>query len=137
MIRSMFRNSMPAALAVGMIVCGAVVAQNQGNVQKLDAAALANAPTVGQLVVDSDGTLHFGPRTVPPAALASPEARQAYTRQMMQRAQASAAKGGLASVRTTGANPTSGAGAGKAAALKIYPVVEEELKIGGVGVTVY
>ena len=54
---------------------------------------------VPQMLVDSDGTLHFGPRTVPPAALESAEARRSYTRQMLQRAQTSAARGGLASAR--------------------------------------
>jgi len=38
------------------------------------------------MVVDSDGTLHFGPRTVPPPTLESAEARQSYARQMFARA---------------------------------------------------
>ena len=84
-------------IALGLAVC-ALIAQNQA--PKLDPSVLTAAPTVPQMIVDSDGTLHFGPRTVPPPALESPEARAAYTRQMMQKAQASAAKGGMASART-------------------------------------
>ena len=96
------------------------------------------SPVVPQMVVDTDGTLHFGPRTVPPPALESPEARRSYTRQMVQRAQSSAARGGLVSVRILdGLAAPATAGRSKETALKIYPVVEESQKIGGVGVTVY
>jgi len=52
------------------------VAQSYEKVQKRDTDVLVNAPTVPQMVVDADGTLHFGPRTVPLRALANPEARQ-------------------------------------------------------------
>lgn len=119
-----------------IISCLALVAQSQMKVQKLDTAVLADAPVVPQMVVDSDGTLLFGPRTVPLPALASPEARQAYTRQMLQRAQAAAANGGPASVRGDASLPPA-PDASKTAALQIYPVVEESQKIGGVGVTLY
>jgi len=88
------------------------------------------------MVVDPDGTLHFGPRTVPPPALASPESRQVYIREMLQRAQASAGRG-LAFARTTETVAAPAPGWSKAAALQIYPVVEESQKIGGVGVTIY
>jgi hypothetical protein len=116
-----------------------VLAQSQKKDQKLDPAVLSDAPNVPQMVVDSDGTLHFGPRTVPLPALASSEARRAYTRQMLQRGQSSAARGGLASVRITETNAAMPmtAGGSKEAALKIYPVVEESQRIGGVGVTIY
>jgi len=89
------------------------------------------------MLVDSDGALHFGPRTVPLPALASQEARETYTRQILQRAQTSAPRGGLASVRATAPPPAPAPGRSKETALKIYPVVEESQKIGGVGVTVY
>jgi pimeloyl-ACP methyl ester carboxylesterase len=57
---------------------------------------------------------------------------------MVQRAQMSAGRGGLASVRTLEAHPAPAtAGGSKESALKIYPVVEESQKIGGVGVTIY
>ena len=120
------------------IACCAVVAQSPRTAQGPDSAALADAPTVPRMLVDSDGTLHFGPRTVPPPALASPETRRAYTRQMLQKAQTSAGRGGLAAARLLEGNPMPPApAASKQAALGIYPVVEEGQKIGGVGVTIY
>jgi hypothetical protein len=125
-------------LAAFVVGCCAVVAQSQRKEQKIDPAVLADAPAVPEMVVDSDGTLHFGPRTVPPPALDSPEARRSYARQMMQRAQASATRGGLASLRILEGNPPTAAVAGsKQTALKNYSVVEESQKIGGVGVTIY
>jgi len=128
----------PALLTASVIGCCVLVAQNQKTQPKIDPAVLADAPVVPQMVVDSDGTLHFGPRTVPPPALESPEARRSYTRQMLQRAQTSAARGGLASVRIVeGHAAPAAAGGSKQAALQIYPVVEESSKIGGVGVTIY
>jgi hypothetical protein len=126
---------LPAALG---IACCALVAQSRNDVRKLDAPVLIAAPNVPQMIVDSDGTLHFGPRTVPPAALESAEARRSYTRQMMQKAQASAAKGGLASARLVEGNPEPPPlGVSKETALKIYGVTQESSKIGGVGVTIY
>jgi epsilon-lactone hydrolase len=121
-----------------VIACCAGVALSQQREQKLDPAVLADAPVVPQMLVDSDGTLHFGPRTVPPPALESPEARRSYTRQMVQRAQMSAGRGGLASVHVLDGHPAPTAvGRSKETALKTYPVVEENQKIGGVGVTIY
>jgi epsilon-lactone hydrolase len=136
----MHTKTVRAALIIGTLVvlsCYGLVAQSQKAEQKLDPAVLADAPTVPQMVVDPDGTVHFGPRTVPLPALASPEARQLYTRQMLQRAQASAARGGLASARTSEALAPPEPNRSKETALKIYPVVEETQKIGGVGVTIY
>ena len=80
-----------ALVLIPALVIGSwgLVAQTQRKEQKLDPDVLADAPVVPQMVVDSDGTLHFGPRTIPPAALESSEARVAYTRQMLQRAQTS------------------------------------------------
>ena len=137
-MRLIARRPALTLLAAG-VVCCAVVAQSQKQARKLDTAVLLDAPNVPQMVVDSDGTLHFGPRTVPLPALASPEARRAYTRQMLQRGQSSAARGGLASVRITETNAAMPmtAGGSKEAALKIYRVLEESQKIGGVGVTIY
>ena len=91
------RSSAGALMASGIIACYALLAQSQKKEQKFDTAVLVEAPIVPQMVVDSDGTLHFGARTVPLPALASKEARDAYTRQMLQRAQTSAGRGGLAS----------------------------------------
>jgi len=101
-VRRIWRGTLLVSLAASLIFCCAAVAQNEKGDQKPDTAALVDAPVVPQMVVDSDGTLHFGSRTVPLPALASPEARQAYTLRMLQRAQSSAGRGGgLASVRTT------------------------------------
>jgi hypothetical protein len=135
-MRWIARSTALPLLAAGIMVCCTVIARSQSQDRKLDTAVLLDAPNVAQMVVDSDGTLHFGPRTVPPPALSSPEARQAYIRQMLQRAQASAAKGGLASARPGAASVAPGPNS-KETALKIYPVVEESQKIGGVGVTIY
>ncbi len=137
MKRSIARTCAVFSLTAFVIGYCAVVAQSQNNVKKIDPAVLADAPVVPQLLVDSDGTLHFGPRTIPPPALESPEARSSYARQMLQRAQASAARGGLASARIVAAPPPPAAGGSKETALKIYPVMEETQKIGGVGVTIY
>jgi len=125
-------------LLAGFTMNYVAVGQNPTQAPKLDPAVLVDAPTVPQMVVDSDGTLHFGPRTVPPPSLASPEARQSYTRQMLRRAQTSSGRGGLAVARILEGNPAAtAAGGSKETALKIYPVVEENKKIAGVGVTVY
>lgn len=138
MTRSPVRSlsfALPAALG---IACCALIAQSRNDVRKLDAAVLIAAPAVPQMIVDSDGTLHFGPRTDPPAALESPEARRSYTRQMIEKAQASAAKGGLASARMVEGSPEPPPlGGSKETALKIYGVTEESSKIGGVGVIIY
>ena len=138
MIQLITRAHALGVLAAGVVACCAVLAQSQKKDQKLDPAVLSDAPNVPQMVVDSDGTLHFGSRTVPLPALASPEARRAYTRQMLQQGQSSAARGGLASVRVTETDAAMPITAGGSkAALKIYLVVEESQRIGGVGVTIY
>jgi monoterpene epsilon-lactone hydrolase len=137
LIRLIARHPALALLAAGVVTGCAIVAHSQGTAQKFDTAVLVDAPNVPQMVVDSDGTLHFGPRTVPLPTLASQEARETYTRQMLQRAQTSAARGGLAAVRITGANAAAEPGRSKETALKIYPVVEESQKIGGISVTIY
>ena len=125
--------------AAFVVACCLVTAQNQKPAEKLDTAILVHGPLVPQMLVDSDGTLHFGPRTVPPPALESPEARSSYTRQMLQRAQTSASRDGLASARILeGHAPPVAPDGSKETALQIYPVeVESSQKIGGVGVTIY
>jgi monoterpene epsilon-lactone hydrolase len=137
LIRLIARKPALAVLATGVVACCVVVAQSQHKAQKLDTAVLVDAPHVAQMVVDPDGVLHFGPRTVPLPALASPEARLAYTRQMLQRAQSSAARDGLASARASEVIAAPLPGRSKETALKIYPVVEQSDKIGGIGVTIY
>jgi hypothetical protein len=107
---------LPAAF---VIACWLLAGQNPRTDLKLDTAVLADAPAVPQMVVDSDGTLHFGPRTVPPPALQSAEARLSYTRQMLQKAQTSAGRSGLASARILPGKPApAAAGGSKETALK-------------------
>jgi len=127
-------TAMVMAVPLASTVCAA---QDSNPPQKLDPAALTSAPTIPQMIVDPDGTLHFGPRTIPPPALNSDAARAAYIKMMVQHAQASAARGGLASAPAAEAPAPSPRGSSKAAALKAYPVVEESSTIGGVGVTIY
>jgi epsilon-lactone hydrolase len=125
-------------LFAACLACRLVSAQTPSPEQKLDPATLSSAPTIPQMLVDPDGTVHYGPRTLPPPVLNSPEARAAYAAQMTRHAQSSAARGGLASARSTEpAAPQTPGGGSKQAALKLYPVVEESSKIGGVGVTIY
>jgi len=114
-------------LDCGADTCCGVVAQSQKKEQKLHPSVLLDALNVPPMAVDSDGTLHFGPRTVPLPALSSPEARRSYTRQMWQRAQTSAARGGLASARILENTPPPAAGGSKETALKLYPVLEERI----------
>jgi monoterpene epsilon-lactone hydrolase len=130
-------RSFTSILLAAFIPCCAVVTQSQSREQNIGAAVPVDAPAVPQMVVDANGTLHFVPRTVPLPALASPEARRAYTEQMLRQAQASAAHGGQAFARSTKASAAPAPGWSKQAALKIYQVVEESQKIGGVGVTIY
>jgi len=125
------------SLVAAFIVCCALVAKSQTTEQSSNAAVPLDSPAIPQMVVDTDGTLHFGPRTVPLPALNSPEARSAYIRYMLQQAQISVARGGLASERSADAYPEPAPGWSKEAALKLYPVVEENRKIGGVNVTIY
>jgi epsilon-lactone hydrolase len=124
----------PTALLIALASI-AVSASCQSVAQTSDAPL--DAPPVAHLVVDADGSLHFGPRTVPPPALASPEARSVYTRQMLQRAQATAARNGIASSRVSNTIAPNAPDWSKQQALKIYPVVEENSNIGGIGVTIY
>jgi monoterpene epsilon-lactone hydrolase len=126
----MNKRSTCCNLLVGVVVTilssGAVIAQ--------DKAALAQAPIVPQMLVDADGTLHFGPRSLPPPALASAEARQAYADQMLDRARAA----GIGTTVPTSSDETrQRILRGKLAALKTYPVDEASEKIGGVNVTIY
>jgi epsilon-lactone hydrolase len=119
----------------------AVSANSQISAQTSDVPL--DSPPVAHFVVEADGSLHFGPRTVPPPALASPESRSIYTHQMLQRAQATAVRNGIASTHPSGTGNASdaiapnAAGWSKQEALKIYPVVEENSNIGGIGVTIY
>src|SRR5690349_15111393 len=114
-VRNSIAYAVTAMLMVVPVASSISVAQDPGSPQKLDAAALTGAPTIPQMIVDPDGTLHFGPRTVPPPALNSDQARAAYIKMMVQHAQASAARGGLASAPAAEAAAPSPRGWSKAA----------------------
>lgn len=126
-----------ASFASLLLLCCSVLASGQTTQQNSDTSVPLDAPTVPHLIVDTDGTLHFGARTIPPPALASPESRNVYIHQMLQRAQVSASHGGIASANTGETIAPNEREWSKKEALKIYPVTEQESKIGGVGVTIY
>lgn len=125
-------------LSAAVVLSGSVaLAQDKTESQTLDPSVLINAPEVPQMIVDTDGTLHFGPRTVPLPALTSQEAREAYTRQMLRQAKRSEANDGLASARTDEEIAVPEQNRSKKTALEIYPVAEESSEIGGIPVTIY
>jgi len=132
MIWSVGRFTLPL---LAIFACGVVLAQSQESQPSVTVPL--DSPKVTRMVVDSDGTLHFGARTVPLPVLNSPEAREAYTQLMLQHARASAARGGLASARTTDTVETAARTAVRDASLKRYPVTVEDSKIGGVNVTIF
>jgi hypothetical protein len=74
----------------------------------------SDATILPRMLVDSDGTLHFGPRSVPPPALESPDARRSYVPQML--AGADIRRPGRLGLRTNPGGQT---------------------RAGGVGVTIY
>ncbi|MBV9062473.1 MAG: hypothetical protein JOY77_06045, partial [Alphaproteobacteria bacterium] len=130
--------SVGRCLALGLsalFACGVVLAQSQES-QPATTVPL-DSPKVTRMVVDADGTLHFDARTVPMPVLNSPAARKAYTQLMLERARASAARGGLASARTTEIVETGAPDKAREASLKRYPVLVEDSKIGGVNVTIF
>jgi len=128
-------------LLAALLVCGAA-AEGVGQTPKpfISGAGAPpvplDSPSVTSEVVDNDGTLHFGARTVPLPQLNSPEARAAYTQQMLRAAAGSGRRGGLASTRSPQADAPQG-GRNNDASLKRYPVTVEESKIGGVAVTIF
>ena len=100
---------------------------------------LSRAPTLPEILVDADGTVHWGPRTISPAQMISAEARRVYADEISQRFRASAkrssdpaerAKAELNTIRELIA-------ASRQAALEVFPVKHEEQKIGGVAVSVF
>ena len=95
-------------------------------------ATLSQAPKLPEILVDSDGTVHWGPRTIPLPPLVSAEAKAAYAHQFSSEVEAIHAKRGLGDQAFTARIAAS-----KAAALKMYPVTSEDQKVGGVAVTLY
>ena len=114
------------SLAAVIVLAGVSNALAQENV------TLSQAPNLPEIVVDSDGTIHWGPRTIPPPPLASAEAKSAYAHQFESELKSVAAKRGLGD-QAFGVRIA----ASKAMALKMYPVTGEDQKVGGVAVTLY
>jgi len=77
-MRKLIARALTMTLTTALLASTTSIAQDPGDAKKPDATALTNAPTIPEMIVDPDGTLHFGPRTVPPPALYSDEARAAY-----------------------------------------------------------
>lgn len=73
-MRKLIARALTMTLSTALLASTASIAQDSSDAKKPDAAALANAPTIPEMIVDPDGALHFGPRTVPPPALNSDEA---------------------------------------------------------------
>ena len=98
---------------------------------------LSQAPVSPEVRVDRDGTVRWGPRTIPFAALASPESKKAYM--------------ALVDSAVGVTQPTDTKEFGKwfadhvqalfarekATALKLYPVEEQSLKLAGVEAVAY
>ena len=114
------------SLAMVIVLAGLSNASAQENVTPSQAA---NIPAT---VVDSDGTIHWGPRTIPPPPLASAEAKTAYAHQFWSEMKSLEAKRGLGD-QAFGARIA----ASKATALKMYPVSGEDQRVGGIAVTLY
>jgi hypothetical protein len=102
-------------------------------------AAQTAPPLVPQSSVAADGAITFGPRTIPPPAYASPEAKAAYARLWETRLEAyknrpsDPGKAAAASLAALGA----GIKADKAAALAMFPLDVQETTMGGVPVSIY
>jgi hypothetical protein len=91
------------------------------------------------MAVAADGTITFGPRSIPPPAYASPDAKAAYARLWRERLAAYAAL--PADPRRRAAAALAGLAAGiradKARALAMFPVDVKETTIAGVPVSIY
>ncbi len=114
-------------LMAALIVARA--AQDNGN--------LSQAPIAPKVQVDPDATAHFGPRTIPFARYVSRESRDAY----MALINSDLNTGQPSDPKEYGAWSTKHVqelfAREKATALKLYPVDEEESKVGGVNATIY
>jgi monoterpene epsilon-lactone hydrolase len=117
-------------VVMGILIAAAPWAQGQSTND------LSQAPLTPQVKVDDDGTVHWGPRTIPFAPLASTEAKQAYIWLVRF-----ALDGQPTDAKEFGpwfANHVPALFAReKSIALKLYPVTEQDQKIGGVDTTVY
>src|ERR1043166_5686790 len=122
------------AVVFSVITVLGIVALAQDKQDKTD---LSHAPTSPAVKVDPDATVHWGPRTIPFPRFASQESRDAYM--------------ALVNSAVNAGQPTDPKEYGpwaakrvqalfareKATALKLYPVDEENRKVGGVEATIY
>ena len=96
----------------------------------------AETPSVN---VDPDGTVHWGPRSIPPAMAASPEARQLYIEDMARNLSVGG-KPPTQDVTLATSSPQNPAARREARALeaaRLYPVDIEQSEIGGIPVSIY
>src|SRR6266404_1372674 len=102
-----------------------------------DAADLSKAPIIPSVLIDADGTVHLGPRTIPPTTLMSAEAKKVYAEMALKSYTAphQQKSGGSPSLDTQQAAQFFAQA--KALAIKKFPVDAEDTVIGGVKVSVY
>src|SRR5262249_32909468 len=101
---------------------------------------LSKAPIIPTVIVDADGTVHLGPRTIPPPTLESAEARKTYS-DMATKAWASTHSAKAAAAPTSGADVAQAMAQAmtqaRTTAIAKYPVDAEDTVIGGVKVSAY
>lgn len=102
-----------------------------------DDADLSNAPVAPQVRVDRDATVHWGARTIPFPRYVSRESRKAYMALIDSALNAGQPSDPKAYPAWAANRIRTLFGREKATALKLYPVDEEERKIGGVDASVY
>jgi epsilon-lactone hydrolase len=102
---------------------------------------MSKAPVIPSVLIDADGTVHLGPRTIPPVTLMSPEAKKVYAEMAVK---AWAATHSVKSAAPSPASPADMAQAmaqamtqARTTAIAKYPVDAEDTVIGGVKVSVY
>jgi epsilon-lactone hydrolase len=116
-------------LAVLLSTSAVCLAQNKPD--------LSQAPVPPQVEVDPDATLHWGPRTIPFARYASPESRAAYMALVNSAIHADQPTETKEYLTWAAAKVQNLFAREKAMALQLFPVNEEERKIGGVNATIY
>jgi len=117
--------------AVTIIVAAGTVCLAQ------DRTDLPQAPAVPDVKVDADATIHWGPRTLPFPAFASPESRNDYM-ELIHSALDSGQPTDPKEYPAWAAKRLEALFAReKAMALKLFPVDEEDRKVGGVDTAIY
>ena len=99
-------------------------------------AVMTKAPVIPSVVIDADGTVHLGPRTIPPVTLMSTEAKKVY-------AETANRMWSIAHPGNSGGAPPQASAQGAAqslmskAAIAKFPVDAEDTTVGGIKVSVY